>query len=270
MIWPRDRYFAILAGEGQDSALPALEQMAAGRMKAAAQAECRVFATEIIDHWKPRRRFGDKSSDSGRMLKLLARLDDAKLVERFLRDVFVTDFDGSEGKAHIACSNASAGNRSRPPSVISSPRRSRKTTPRVWRTSWRSMNRSVATPPDLSDERRGVCAALVGELVQVVEHWDAPTPTNSWRYNPEPRTGVVAKVVHILVTLAARDHLDRFLGRALADKRRYDLHHALIPDVKAIHAWASRVPLARTVADRLLRHCITELHTATAEPIKAP
>ena len=51
VIWPRDRYFAILAGEGQDSALPALEQMAAGRKKAAALAECRVFAREIIDHW---------------------------------------------------------------------------------------------------------------------------------------------------------------------------------------------------------------------------
>ena len=37
--------------------------------------------------------------------------------------------------------------------------------------------------------------------------------------------------------LAIPDHLDRFVERVTSDKRRYDLHAALIPDLKAIHKW---------------------------------
>ena len=74
VIWPRDRYFGILAGEGQASAIPALEQMAARSKKPAALAACRTFAEEIIGHWKPRQRSaGGDSSWSARMLKLLER-----------------------------------------------------------------------------------------------------------------------------------------------------------------------------------------------------
>ena len=54
VIWPRDRYFGILAGEGQASAIPALEQMAASSKSDAALAACRTFADEIIGHWQPR------------------------------------------------------------------------------------------------------------------------------------------------------------------------------------------------------------------------
>jgi 2OG-Fe(II) oxygenase superfamily len=52
VLWPRDRYFRILAGEGPAHAVPALEQKVATTARPAADADCRTFATEIIERWK--------------------------------------------------------------------------------------------------------------------------------------------------------------------------------------------------------------------------
>ncbi len=52
VLWPRDRYFRILAGEGPEHAVPALEQLVAATANPAEDAGCRAFATEIIDRWK--------------------------------------------------------------------------------------------------------------------------------------------------------------------------------------------------------------------------
>ena len=83
VIWPRERYFGILAGEGQASAIPALEKMAARATKPTTLAACRTFAKEIIDHWKPGQRFaGTVAMCSARMLKLLERVGTVELVQR--------------------------------------------------------------------------------------------------------------------------------------------------------------------------------------------
>ena len=79
VIWPRDRYFGILAGEGQAGAVPSLEKLAAGPRKPAAAAACRTFAKEIIGHWKPRL---ESSTCSVRMLKVLEKLGSVDLAQR--------------------------------------------------------------------------------------------------------------------------------------------------------------------------------------------
>jgi hypothetical protein len=52
VLWPRDRYFRILAGEGPEHAVPALEQKVAATAKPAEDADCRTFATAIIERWQ--------------------------------------------------------------------------------------------------------------------------------------------------------------------------------------------------------------------------
>ena len=52
VLWPRDRFFRILASEGPEHAVPALEELVAATANPAADPDCRAFATEIIDHWK--------------------------------------------------------------------------------------------------------------------------------------------------------------------------------------------------------------------------
>jgi hypothetical protein len=56
----------------------------------------------------------------------------------------------------------------------------------------------------------------------------------------------------------------------LADKLHYDLHEALIPDVRAVYKWLLEIPAGQPATSRLLQHCLTELRAATAPPIEPP
>jgi hypothetical protein len=268
VIWPRDRYFGILAGEGQASAIPALEQMAGRSKKPAALEACRTFAKEIIDHWQPRQAYG-YGPYSGRMLKLLERIGDLELAQRFVRDVLPKDFDGSEGKAlqrlcqhfgweHFAAALRNFLAQQKPEDYFTRP----------------AQIVALCEPlccaaPALTEERRVVCVALAEQLPELLQRWDAK-PNRAWYRDDDKRTGVVAGVLHILGTLAATEPLDRFLNHVLADKQHYDLHEVLIPDLKAISKWVAKVPAAQLAASRLLEHCLAELRAATAQPVEPP
>jgi len=41
--------------------------------------------------------------------------------------------------------------------------------------------------------------------------------------------------------------------RVLTERRHYDLHEVLIPDVKAISKWIRKVPAGQSAASRLLQ-----------------
>jgi hypothetical protein len=56
----------------------------------------------------------------------------------------------------------------------------------------------------------------------------------------------------------------------LTDRRHYDLHEVLIPDVKAVSKWLLEIPAGQPAASRLLQHCLTALRAATAQPIEPP
>jgi hypothetical protein len=268
VIWPRDRYFGILAGEGQASAVPALEKMAARSKKPAALAACRTFAEEIIGKWKPRQRTGGESY-SGRMLNLLERIGTAELVECFLREVLPKDFDGSEGKTlHRLCRRF--GWEPLGVALRGFLGQQKPEDPFARLEQIVSICGALCCdPPALTEERRAVCASLADPLAQVIQRWDGGR-TEAWYRQGEKRAGVVAGGVRIFSTISAEEHLDRFVSHVLADKRRYDLHEVLIPDVKAIFKWIAEVPSAQPSASRLLAHCLTELRAATAHAIEPP
>ena len=270
VIWPRDRYFGILAGEGQASAVPALEQMMDGTEKPAAPADCRKFAEEIIGRWKPRQPFaGADSSCSARMLKLLEQVGTEELIRRFIRDVLPKDFDGSEGKPlHRLCRRFGWGAFAAALRKFVAQQQPEDHYARL-KPIVSICESLCCDSPALTDERRAVCDSLADELAQVVQRWDAGR-NDAWYRQEEKRAGVVADVVRIFATISATEHLDRFLAHVLADKRHYDLHEVLIPDVKAIHHWIPKVPAAQPAASRLLQHCLAELRAATAHPIEPP
>ena len=270
VIWPRDHYFGILAREGPASAVPAFEEMAGRGKKLPAPAACRLFAAEIIGHWKPGQQIvGRDSSFSVRMLKLLDRVGDADLVQRFLRDVLPKDFDGSEGKVlHRLCQRFGWGTFA--PAL------------REFVVQQKPANHSTrldqivsicetlcCASPALTEERRAVCTTLANELPTVIQRWDGGRPV-AWYRDDKQRKGVVASVVRIFATISATEHLDRFLTHVLTDRRHYDLHETLIPDVKVMYKWVPKVPSAQPAASRLLQHCVTELRAATTQPIEAP
>lgn len=270
VIWPRDRYFGILAREGQVQALPVLEQMVARSKKPDAVANCLRFAEEIVSHWLPRQHvMGDNSSCTGRMLKVLERVGTVELAQRCLREVLPKDFDGSEGKSICRlCQRfgwtAFAGAlreflmQQRPDNYVT------------------ELGKIVSIcdplccdPPALTKVRGAVCVALAEELVNVIERWHIG-PEHAYHRRHEKRASVVEGVVRILATVSATDHLARFVAHVLADNPDYDLYEALIPGVKGIYGWIAKVPAAHSVAARLLQHCLTELRAATATPVQPP
>jgi hypothetical protein len=203
------------------------------------------------------------------MLKLLERIGDSGLVQRFLRDVLPGDFDGSEGKA-LARLFQRFGWKPYEADLRAFLAQQK---PADYFTRLQHIV-SICEPlccnaPAVTEERRAVCVSLADPLEQVIERWDAGR-ADAWHRDEDGRTGVVESVVRIFATISANEHLDRFLARVLKDKRHYDLHDVLIPDVKAISKWLSKVPAARPAASRLLGHCLTELGAATARPIEPP
>lgn len=270
VVWPRDRYFGILAGEGPASAVPALERMATRSRRPASVAECRVFAEEIIRHWTRQRRSLDgAASFPARMLRALERIGTPDLIERFLRDVLPQDHDGSEGKPlhrvfqqigwePFAAALQAFVARQKPDDyharlehIVS------------------ICQPLFCDPPKLTGERRAVCLLLADELAGVIERWDGKR-AEAWYRREENRAGIVERVVQILASVSAKQRLDWFAGHVLEDKRHYDLHATLIPAVKAMHKWLAKWPAAQPAASRILQHCIAELRAATAQPIQPP
>jgi predicted 2-oxoglutarate/Fe(II)-dependent dioxygenase YbiX len=96
VLWPRDRYFRILAAEGSRSSVPALEEML--RSRKSSPDDCQQFAEQIIQHWKrPRHSYHAQASQSALMLKLLKRIGSVELGQRFVKGVLPEDFNGTEG-----------------------------------------------------------------------------------------------------------------------------------------------------------------------------
>lgn len=270
VIWPPERYFGILAGEGQKTALPALEEMAARRKSATSLAECRSFAKAIINHWKPGGRIQGDGSYTGRMLKLLDHVGDAELVQRFLSEVLPNDFDGAEGPALHRLFQRHGwqpfGTALRDFLAQQKPNHDDSRLPAIL-----AICESLCCDaPELTADRSAVCASLVDELARVMDRWDTPPVAASWYSHAEKRKGVVESVVRIFATFSASDSLDRFLDRVLIDTRRYDLHQSLVPAVKAVAKWVSRIPAARPAFFRLLKHSLTELSAATAKRVDPP
>jgi hypothetical protein len=178
VIWPRERHFEVLAGEGPASAIPALENLLAQSKTAKDLLACGKVAKAIIENWHARDRYGyGDRSHSGPMLRALERIGDEKLAMRFLRDVFSTSFNGSEGKAlHALCQGI--GWKALAPAIQAILAQQK---PPDYRT---HLNQIVAIcehlccePPAFSKERRAACALIVEELMKVVERWDKVSPS---------------------------------------------------------------------------------------------
>mgnify|MGYP001274333180 CR=1 FL=1 len=98
VIWPRERFACVLLQAGVSAAIPHLrERIEAGDKMASS------IAGQIIKDWEtPRSDFSyrnlGKEPDRAAMLKLLLRLGDKSLLQRFISGVVTREFDGSENK----------------------------------------------------------------------------------------------------------------------------------------------------------------------------
>jgi predicted 2-oxoglutarate/Fe(II)-dependent dioxygenase YbiX len=271
VMWPRERFFGVLARQGQATALPALEKMAKSKKRNAA--DCLGFAEQIVKHWQPGRRalLGDYrtgGSCSGRMLAVLARVGTAELVYRFVNEVLPKDFDGSEGMRLVELGDFVDWN-----ALVDALRGFLgQQAPTAHNFKLADIVQLIADvcaaePPARTDQRRAACRLLAEDLASLIERRDtAKIP--EWQRDGEKRDTVVAGAVRALASADAAQSLDHFVTRILADAERYDVRLALIPAALALHRSIGGMAAAQPALTRLREHCIVQLRAATAHPVE--
>ena len=103
VLWPESRTLTVVAAGGVDGAV-AWVTAELGRSGGAADDRIRTLTAELIDIWPAGRDDFDEPGESGhaRMLHLLCRTGDERGAARFLRDVILASYDGSENDALAA------------------------------------------------------------------------------------------------------------------------------------------------------------------------
>jgi hypothetical protein len=100
VLWPRARQVEVLLQGGVGSALPALEAMLSAQGPSAGALD---VAERIVAYWsrqgRPRYTAGREGPLRVRMLRCLARFGPTTAGERFMHNVLVADYDGSENTA---------------------------------------------------------------------------------------------------------------------------------------------------------------------------
>ncbi|MFM9963868.1 MAG: 2OG-Fe(II) oxygenase [Planctomycetaceae bacterium] len=288
VIWPRDRYFGILAGAGPASAVPALEELVRRTEPPADNNECCQFAKEIIARWRKQTgtsvnswdvpsgidKRNDKKSLVARMMQVLQVIGDETLALTFVCNILPIDCDGTEGAeltrlvdqfgwGQFAESLSEFFAKQKPGDY------GRKlVTPVVL------FESLCCSAPRRTKERLSVCRSLADELEQVIERWDRHV-SNAWQGEQGHRLGIVEPIVRALTAIEATEVLDRFVARAISDPKHYDLHAVLIPAVKTLSSDAdfndpAQPAIGRSACERLQQHCLSELRTRTAAKPQPP
>jgi hypothetical protein len=270
VVWPPDRYFRILASQGQGAGLPVLEKLIAGAKAPSADEGCRVLAREIIRNWKvPQYRTGQEP-DIATMLAQLEQIADPTLVNQFVHDVLPRDYRGTEGEALCRI----AGQLS-------------------WETVAEALTYFVAQQgPDnpsanlaasvsivealccsagkMTAQRRTACRSVADELERTIRQWDTHKDTTYWHRQRQGREGTIESMTRSLAAIGAGELLEQFLSHALADKEHYGLHAVLVPAVKTMSQWTTKDAVVLKCRHQLLQHCIEQLEKLTEKPVAEP
>jgi hypothetical protein len=174
VLWPQDRYFRILAGEGQSSALPALTELIDGEPDPSHSEACHTFTNEIINRWQfPTYAYARQSSPhSVDMLTQLERLADPSIVNRFVLEILAKDYAGTEGRLLSTLCNALGWQTFSQAlsSFVSAQSPSDPTASLVVTVS--IVKDLCCSPPPMTAKRKETCRAVAGELQPVIISWD--------------------------------------------------------------------------------------------------
>ena len=275
VIWPRDRFFAILAGEGPRSAIPALEKLLKGKKKPAGDASGLAFAEVIVARWPAstgsnwRAASDGEASPCRRMLPLLDRLGSTELAVRFVRDILPDHCDGSEGQALARLVHRLGWTRFAESLHAVFAKQAPDQRDRTLAIPVALFEALCSGSMKMTGERQAVCSDLAADLVQALDRFDGPA-SGAWWAESEKRTGLVERVFGAFAAIGDTGRLDAFVSRTLGDPVRYDLHTVLIPAVKVLFSKATAGSAARPAWDRLHRHCLEELRSRTATRPEPP
>ena len=269
VVWPPDRYFGLLARQGQGAALPVLEKLIAGASNPGSDEGCRTLARQIIGNWKVPAHGRNSEPEPVALLQQLERIGDAALVNQFIHEVLPRDYRGTEGEVlsrlvdrlgwetfsegltrFVALQEPSSETASLGPTVL-------------------IVEALCCAPGKMTARRKTACRAVAAELERTVRKWDTEK-VDSWSRKEKGREGVIESLTRLLAAIDEGELLKQFLSHALAQKGHYDLHKILIPAAKTMGGWATKAADVIEARQQLLQHCIAELERLTAKPVEEP
>ena len=264
VLWPQDRYFRILAGEGQASALPTLAELIDREPEPSHSEACRTFASEIINRWRlPTYAYARQSSShSVELLTQLERLADPTLVNLFIQEVLTKDYMGTEGPLlSILCDRLGWQTFSQALTGFVSSQAPTESTASLAATV--SIVKDLCcSPPSMKAERQTTCRAAVVELERLITTWDSHKEEKAWLRKSESRQGIVESVFQALCAVEELALLEQFLSHTLNTPDHYALHTVLIPAAQQIHQHLNKKSPGRKAYQRLahtLPRCPTNL-----------
>ena len=275
VLWRRERYAEVLLQAGVAAALPYLkekiEACATKNAPAAARKEAVALARLLINAWReapehagyhqpvrPEKRDG--------MLRLLAQLGDAALLEEFIAEVVTRDYDGSDNAA-LAASARLLGAEKMAALMAELMRRHT----RHWHGHCVDLLRALAAsgkPSAKSDRQaalRQTAEAIVGKLDEVGKK-QRENEWMDWRLTEQARPVNAALVTGLLEVLGKLDA--SALRVAAAEKfaarpEVFDPVTILVPALGSLSGWDA-------AATRLWKHSAEFLFRRSGRPPEAP
>jgi hypothetical protein len=272
VIWPRARFYRILAAQGQATALPELERMADGAADAETLAACREFALTVLEVWQTRQWAEGPHSSLDRMFRVLEQVGTVELACYFVREVLRRCYTGSQGAALRRLCERFGWDALRRDLKHLIRRPEPANGPIDTKRLLALMAPLYESPATWTEERRSACRSLARSIAVMLDGdrtAPAKTPFSGYGYETEQQSPV-AGAVRIFGSVSNQKPLNRWLDRALDRKQGCGIHEVLGPDLKAIAGWLPEVPAARPAYVRVREHCLAQLGAATAAMPQPP
>jgi len=269
VLWPRKRYYAVLSQAGQETTLPLLDEFVrtwieSGAVpQSASWQEAHDLASHILARWSGNTRpsNGNKLSQTGTVLDLLARLDDTALITSFLTNSSVLqDSRQADIDAVIRA-------------LACLPAKQRATL----------ITRMITDRAKLA---LAACALFIGraaiswpeiDLKQAADALIAALPGDPARVESEFRWQAIRNVapevvVHLIKGLGAIDSI-RALTAAkyfLAWPTMYDMDGVIVPALRTVRSDDAKGPGSARAIEHLRAAAAAHLRARTAPELTAP
>lgn len=273
VIWRERQHFSILAGIGQKQAATQLELMLNNASEPKSIARCKAFAEEIIRLWyfaDPDRFVVADEADrtTEKMLSILARLADEKLLKKFLTQVLVLDFSGLEGLelAHL-CQRYGWSSFEEPLLKMSSVKELNKIT----RFSQILLSLLVFNTEN-QQERHELCQKLAHNLVESIQKLPAIGSKSSWRVDMdnEPKKVLLETTFKALHELADQNLLGNFCQHIVSAHKKFDIYVEIIPVLEKLQVWQKAQNIRSPSYKKFLADCSHRIGKAAAKIIEEP
>src|SRR4051812_11265105 len=272
VLWPRERFAAVLSQAGLSVTLPYLDDLARRWAESGEDRRSPLWreANDLAGHmlarwprqdWYPR---GETPSELGQMLAVLARLDDVAAIERFLVDVIAVNGCGKGDNAAVI---GALGRLPPQRRVALIERIIKGTAASQMGTCADLLARAASAWRDLVPTRLRAAAKQLVERLPSGDLARAAPPRPAWQEGTEVTPDLV---VALLSGLAAIDEslAQRAVDHVLAQSRSYDPDRVLVAAARTL--CAGRARQHSSAIERLRGACLSHLRARVSEPLAPP